>query len=137
LARRTVDARPTVDLCVEALRGLKGEDILIMDLRGLTDVADYFVLCTGNSDTHVKALADAVAERLEREGGGIWGSEGYETRNWVLVDAVDVVIHLFQRPAREFYRLEKLWGDARLEAIPDQEAGAFPPGRLSRAMEVT
>ena len=114
-------ARQTVDLTVEALKSLKGEDILVMDLRGVTDMVDYFVLCTGNSGTHVKALADAVADHLEEEGLGVWGVEGYETRTWVLVDAVDVVVHVFQQETREFYRLEKLWGDARMETIPDEQ----------------
>ena len=119
---KKIAAQQVVDLSVEALKALKGEDIRVMDLRGLTDVVDYFVLCTGNSDTHVKALADAVADRLEQDDAGVWGVEGYETRNWVLVDAVDVVIHVFQQETREFYRLEKLWGDARMEAIPEEDA---------------
>ncbi|MBI2951676.1 ribosome silencing factor [bacterium] len=125
------DARRVVDLTVEALRSRKGEDILVMDLRGVTDLVDYFVLCTGNSDTQVKALADAVVEALERDGTGPWHVEGYEGRKWVLVDAVDVAVHVFQGPVREFYRLERLWGDARMEMIPD-EAETVESGQASQ-----
>lgn len=129
------DARRVVDLTVEALRSRKGEDILVMDLRGLTDIVDYFVLCTGSSDTQVKALADAVVEALERDGPGPWHVEGYEGRKWVLVDAVDVAVHVFQRSVREFYRLERLWGDARVEMIPEETVEV---GRASQMLsEVT
>jgi len=119
LKQQKKDVRPVVDLAVEALKSRKGEDILVMDLRGVTDIVDYFVLCTGNSDTQVKALADAVVEALEQDGAGPWYVEGYEGRKWVLVDAVDVVVHIFQQSVREFYRLERLWGDARMEMIPE------------------
>ena len=123
--------RRVVDLTVEALKSRRGEDILVMDLREQTDVVDYFVLCTGNSDTQVKALADAVVEAMEQDGSGPWHVEGYEGRKWVLVDAVDVAVHVFQRAVREFYRLERLWGDARMEMIPD-ETEAVASGRVSQ-----
>ena len=105
-----------------------------MDLRELTDVVDYFVLCTGNSDTHVKALADAVEETLKKRDVKPWGIEGYEGRKWVLVDAVDVAVHVFQRSAREFYRLDRLWGDAKMEMISD-EAEAVRSGQESLITE--
>jgi ribosome-associated protein len=120
-----------VDLAVEALKSRKGEEILVMDLRELTDVVDYFVLCTGNSDPHVRALADAVTDTLEERDVKPWGVEGYEGRKWVLVDAVDVVIHIFQKEAREFYRLERLWGDARMEMISD-EGEIVEPGKMAQ-----
>jgi ribosome-associated protein len=125
-----------VDLVVEALKSRKGEEILVMDLRGVTDVVDYFVLCTGNSDTQVKALADAVVEALEKDGPGPWHVEGYEGQKWILVDAVDVVVHVFQQATREFYRLERLWGDARMEAVPDEAGpGAVEAGQKSLMTE--
>ena len=119
---RETDVRSIVDLSVEALKSKKGEDILVMDLRGLTDIVDYFVLATGNSDTQVKALADAVLERLETEGLRPWHVEGYESRKWVLVDAVDVVVHVFVKSAREFYRLDRLWGDAKMDWVQEEDA---------------
>lgn len=135
MRRQKIDARRVVDLSVEALKSRKGEDVLVMDLRGLTDVVDYFVLCTGNSDTQVRALADAVVETLEQDGLGPWHVEGYEGRKWVLVDAVDVAVHIFQRSVREFYRLERLWGDAKMEMIPDE--AMVEAGQVSQAAEVT
>ena len=115
------DPRSVVDLSLEALKSTKGEDIIVLDLRGLTDVADYFIICTGNSDTHVKALAENLIEALEKESDRPWHVEGYESRKWVLVDSVDVVTHIFQTSVREFYRLERLWGDAKMEIIADEE----------------
>ncbi|NKO01022.1 ribosome silencing factor, partial [Weissella cibaria] len=83
-------------------------------------VADYFVLCTGDSDLQIKAIADAVEERIReacRERP--WHREGYEHRQWVLIDYVDLVVHIFNPEKRLFYDLERLWGDAPAERVPD------------------
>jgi len=113
--------REIVDLSVEFLLSKRGEDILIMGLEGLTDTADYFVLCTGNSDTQVKALADAVLEGMKQRENRPWYVEGYDAQRWILVDFVDVVVHIFLRDVRTFYGLERLWGDAKLEWVQDEE----------------
>ena len=113
--------RRIVDCSVEFLLSKRGEEILIMDLEGLTDMSDYFVLCTGNSDTQVKALADAVMEGMKRSGNRPWHVEGYDARRWILIDFVDVVVHIFLRDVRAFYALERLWGDAKLEWVEDEE----------------
>lgn len=100
----------------------KGRDITILDLRGITDVADYFVLCSADSDTQVKAISDALVEGMKVQGHRPWHIEGYESLRWVLVDFVDVVVHVFQQEPRAFYGLERLWGDAPKIAIGEHEA---------------
>ena len=91
----------------------------MLDLRKIADFTDYFLVCTGNSDTHVRAVADAVIEGMKKGGHRPWHVEGYETRKWVLIDFVDVVVHIFQSDTRSFYGLERLWGDAPSERIEE------------------
>jgi len=96
---------------------------MILDLRGLTAACDYFVLADGLSDVHVKALAEHVEVELKKAEIRPWHVEGRENRRWILMDYVDVVVHLFHREAREFYRLESLWSDApREEFTSDGES---------------
>lgn len=97
----------------------KAHDILILDLRKLTSATDRFVLCTGDSETQVKAIADHVAGKLAEEGAEAWHVEGQEGRRWVLLDYVDVVIHVFYSETRDFYSLETLWGDAPAVRVDD------------------
>lgn len=97
----------------------KASDVLLMDLRRLTSMTDFFVVCSTDSDTQVKAIADAVVEGLEKEGIKVWHNEGVSQLRWVLLDYVDVVVHIFQKRIREFYNLEKLWGDAKFEGVED------------------
>ena len=106
---------------IEHLQSYKGEDVVVIDLREIADFVDYFIICTGTSDVHVRALADAVIEGLKAEGQRPWQVEGYDTRKWVLIDFIDVVVHIFQPEARMFYGLERLWGDAPMEHIEDDE----------------
>lgn len=94
----------------------KAEDIVLMDLRDVTNFADYFVLCTATSDVQLRAVADAVRDGLADQGHKAWHSEGYEARSWVLLDYVHVVVHVFLPDTRAYYALEKLWGDAPVEA---------------------
>lgn len=99
----------------------KARNVLIMDLKGLSDIADYFVVCTGDTDTHVKAISDWVDDEMRRSGNAPWKSEGTQKSLWVLHDFVDVVVHVFQPAVREFYSLERLWGDAKIETVVDTE----------------
>lgn len=105
--------------CVAQLLSRKAEDIAVIDLRKTADFVDYFILCTGTSDVHVRALADAVIEGLKAEGQRPYHVEGYEMRQWVLIDFVDVIVHIFQAESRRFYGLERLWGDAPVERVED------------------
>lgn len=97
----------------------KASNVLVMDLRRLTSMTDFFVVCSADSDKQVKAVADAVVDGLEEEGIRIWHNEGVSQLRWVLLDYVDVVVHIFQRQVRGFYNLERLWGDAKSERIED------------------
>ena len=99
----------------------KAENVITMDLRGLTTSCDFFVICDGTSDVHVKAIADAVLEGLKGEGERAWHVEGADSRRWILLDYVDVVVHVFDRETRDYYQLERLWGDAKIETIEDEE----------------
>ena len=108
----------------------KAHDVTVMDLRKITDVSDFFVICSGDSDTQVRAIADAVADGTEEIGISPWHREGLSQRQWVLLDYVDVVVHIFHRDTRKFYALEKLWGDARVEVVEDSPTPA--PDRALR-----
>lgn len=97
----------------------KGFDVKILDLKDLATFTDYFVICSADSDTQVKAIADEIDDKLREEGIKCWHKEGYTALQWVLLDYVDVVVHVFRKEAREFYNLEKLWGDAPSWIVED------------------
>jgi ribosome-associated protein len=95
----------------------KGFDVKILKLKKISSVCDYFVICSGSVDVHVKAIADAVEDGLRERGIRPWHREGEIGANWMLLDYFDVVVHVFNEEARQFYALEKLWGDARTEIL--------------------
>lgn len=97
----------------------KGFNVLSIDLRNLVSFTDYFVVCSADSDTQVKAIADEVDKVLSDDGIKCWHKEGLKALSWVLLDYVDVVVHVFKKDSREFYNLEKLWGDAPSEKMKD------------------
>jgi len=94
-----------------------GFDISLMDLRKLSDVARYFLICSGSVDVHVKAIADNIIDGLKSKDVRVWHVEGYKNLQWILLDYVNVVIHIFQPEVRKYYSLEKLWGDAPIEKL--------------------
>lgn len=106
----------------------KANDVVILDLRGVSDMTDFFVIASGTSDTHVRALGEHVLEELKRDGAGTGGVahhvEGLTQGRWVLLDYVDFVVHLFHPTLRSFYQLERLWSDAALIPVESQGAGA-------------
>jgi ribosome-associated protein len=107
-----------VDRIVHHIVNKKGEDIVIIDVRSVTSVADYFIIATGNSGVHVRAIADEVREKLKRENSmAPWHVEGLEGQHWVLVDYVDIVVHIFDRKTREYYDIEKLYEDAESRRV--------------------
>ena len=119
----------------------KADDVVIMDLRKISPVADFFVICSADSDIQVKAIADAVEEGMERKGVALWHRETGSLK-WFVLDYVDVVLHVFHKSTRSYYNLEKLWGDARIKHMSDDRhpvasraprqpraAGARPPAR--------
>ncbi|MGD1889798.1 MAG: ribosome silencing factor [Cyclobacteriaceae bacterium] len=107
------------DLIVFGMQEKKAEDIVILDLRKVkTAVADFFVICSGNSDTQLDAIADSVEKEVKQRSGDYpWHREGKENREWILLDYVSVVAHIFKRDRREFYALEELWGDAKITSV--------------------
>ncbi len=113
----------------------KATDVLLMDLRGLTSMADYFVVCSADSDIQVKSIADAVVEGMEKKGTRPWHIES-GSANWILLDYVDVVLHVFHKNTRPFYNLEKLWGDAVIERVTDEpgtNSGGARPAKKTPA----
>ena len=97
----------------------KGFNVLTVDLSKLVSFTDYFVICSADSDTQVKAISDQLDKVLSEEGLKCWHKEGLKALSWVLMDYVDVVVHIFKKDAREFYNLEKLWGDAPTKKMID------------------
>ena len=97
----------------------KASDVIIMDLKGITTMTDYFVICSGDSDKQVNAIADAIKDGLEEEKIKPWHTEGMKSGTWVLMDFVDVVLHVFYKDTREFFNLEDLWGDAEIKEIKE------------------
>ena len=104
-----MDSKKLAKTAEQALDGMKGESIKIIDVQKLTQITDYMVIATGRSSTHVKALANEVVEKVEEAGGKIVGVEGKVQSEWVLVDAGDVVVHVMVAPVRALYNLEDLW----------------------------
>lgn len=102
-----------VSVVTNAMDDKKAINILTLGLQGISLIADYFVICHGNSDVQVKAITDEVRKKLEENGVTIRGIEGLSTARWVLIDMGDVVAHIFHRDDREFYNIERLWSDAK------------------------
>ena len=106
-----------VDEIVELIKDKKGFDITVLNLKNLSAVADYFIICSGDVDVHVKAISDEIDKKLRKDGIKCHNKEGYNALNWVLLDYFDVVVHVFKKDARTYYNLEKLWGDAEITEI--------------------
>ncbi len=99
----------------------KAYDVVMLDVRKLTGTADFFVVCSADSDIQVRAVAAAVEEGNENLGSAVWHTEGIQASTWVILDYVDVVVHVFHREARAYYNLERLWGDAKMTHVEDNE----------------
>jgi ribosome-associated protein len=90
----------------------KAEDILVLNLKGFSPITDYFVICTGTSDRQMRAVADEICGAGRRMGQPVWHTEGMEAADWILLDFVDVVVHIFDLSHRRYYDLELIWGEA-------------------------
>jgi ribosome-associated protein len=101
----------------------KAENVISMDLRGLTTTCDFFVICHGTSGIQVAAIANAIKDGLTEEGEKPWHIEGAGGKRWILLDCVDVVVHVFDVPTRDYYQLERLWGDAKFQSFEDASPG--------------
>jgi len=104
---------------VEGMLAMKATDVVVMDLREVKNaVADFFVLCSGNSDTQIDSISDSIEEQVFKlSNQNPWKREGRENKEWILIDYVDVVAHVFNKHKRSFYGLEELWGDAKVTHI--------------------
>jgi len=105
--------------CTRALLDRKAYDLVVLETGKVSSIADYFVICSGRSDTQVQALADAVEEQLAQKGVRPLAVEGFPHGQWVLVDYGDVVVHIFYVPVRQFYDLERLWTRAPRVELPE------------------
>jgi ribosome-associated protein len=114
------NALETAQLCATGAESKKAFDILILDIRELTFIADYFVICSGSNTTQVSAIADSVGHTLARAGIHYSHLEGATDAHWVLMDYGDVVVHVFEEQTRTFYSLEKLWGEAPRIPVADR-----------------
>ena len=110
-------------MVAEFALGKKAEDVLLVDLRQLNPVADFFVICSGASDVHVKAICDGVRDGMTDDPRHVkpWHVEGYPDADWILLDYIDVVVHVFCQKTRDYYALERLWGDAPTQTISAEE----------------
>jgi len=117
-------------LCAEAAIDRKASDLVVLDIGPLSSVADYFVICSGRSDTQVQAIADAIERRMRDAGHRPLSVEGREHGQWILMDYADVVVHVFYTPVRAFYDLERLWSRARRATLPDALAASVEAERI-------
>lgn len=118
---KEAEAKILVDTIVEAIQDIKGKDIVILDLTHLENsVTEYFIVCSGDSNTQVDGIASSVVRKTrETLKEKPWHKEGLNNSEWVLLDYVNIVVHIFYRDIREFYNLEDLWADAKRTDIPN------------------
>ncbi|MDQ1912871.1 ribosome silencing factor [Paenibacillus sp. GD4] len=110
----TITPEQLMTLAVDAAEDKKAMNLVTLNLRGISLIADYFVICHGNSETQVQAIATEIRKKAEEQGVRIRGMEGMDTARWVLLDMGDVVVHVFHRDDREYYNIERLWSDAKV-----------------------
>ncbi|MFN4027484.1 MULTISPECIES: ribosome silencing factor [Flavobacterium] len=120
MTKKAVNTDVLLASIIKGIEEVKGNDIDILDLREIdTAVCDYFVICNGTSNTQVNAIVNSIQKLVSKElKDKPWHVEGTDNGEWVLMDYVDVVVHVFQKQIREFYNIEGLWGDAQITSIP-------------------
>lgn len=114
-----INSKQMVELAAKAASDKKAHEILIMDMRELSNVTDYFLIASANSTTQVQAIADNIDKELSKANIAPLRTEGYREARWVLIDFGDIVAHIFVEEDREFYNLERLWTDAPVQAYDD------------------
>ena len=118
LTARSNEVPEEIHRAAELALERKASDVVVLDLRGISTATDYFVIASGTSDVQVKAIADHVRDELKKDSVRPEHLEGLRGGRWVLMDYVDFVVHVFHPQAREFYQLERLWGDAPRWDVP-------------------
>ncbi|MBC8156212.1 MAG: ribosome silencing factor [Bacteroidetes bacterium] len=123
LGQNELTAEQLRNLVVKGMLEKKGMDVVVMDLRGVANaITDFFIICSGTSDTQIDAIASSVEEEVYKSSKtNPWHREGQQNREWILLDYVDVVAHVFKKERRAFYDLEQLWGDAEIQHIESEE----------------
>ncbi len=114
-----MEPKDLVYFIAELILQKKGTDVKIINLEGKTSVTDYFIICSASGTLQVKAIADHVLKETKNINERVWRDEGYTALTWVLLDYVDVVVHIFNEETRKFYNLEGLWGDAEVIDVPE------------------
>lgn len=109
----TISPEDLLQLVVDAADDKKAQNIVALNLQSISPVADYYVICHGNSDTQVQSITTEIRKKASDAGVLVRGIEGFDTARWVLIDLGDVVVHVFHREEREFYNIERLWSDAK------------------------
>lgn len=119
MTKKIVNSDLLITEIIKGIEDVKGENISILDLRDIENtVCDYFIVCDGNSNTQVNAISGAIQKKVSKKlKDRPWHVEGENNAEWVLLDYVNIVVHVFQRHIREFYNLESLWGDAKITNI--------------------
>ena len=107
---------------VRAAEEKKAEDIVVLNMKGISLITDYFVICHGNSDRQVQAIASEIMDKVHEKGYHVNRTEGFEEGRWILLDLGDVVVHVFHRDERAYYNLERLWGDAPVVKIQGENS---------------
>lgn len=120
--KEAINSTKLGDLVAQGMLEKKASDVVVMDLREIKNaVADYFILCSGNSDTQIDAIADSIEEFVHKNANqNPWKREGKTNKEWVIIDYVNVVAHVFKKDKRDFYGLEDLWGDAKTLKIEEK-----------------
>ena len=118
-ANKQANSTKLSELIVQGMLEKKAQDVVVMDLRKVGNaVADYFVLCSGGSDTQIDAISESIEEEVKKNSQeSPWHREGKDQREWILIDYVNVVAHVFNKDKRTFYGLEDLWGDAKIQRL--------------------
>jgi ribosome-associated protein len=119
-ARKPTHPKTLACRCAELALTKKAKDVVVLDIRKLTDMSDFFVVCHGDNDTQVRAIADAILDGTTELGMKPYRTEGWQGLQWVILDFVEVVVHVFYRETREFYKIERLWADAKVEKVVDE-----------------
>ena len=110
-----MEIKEYVSLAKEAIEDKKGIDIKILNIQGLSPIADYFIIATGTNENQLHAICDEIYDKLAKAGVHPKQTEGYQSGNWILIDYGDFIVHLFKPDSREFYNLERIWKDAKEE----------------------
>ena len=122
MAKKTNNNDNLLTNIIKGIEEVKGNDIDILDLRAIDNAArDYFIICNGNSNTQVSAIVNSIQKTVSKEiKDKPWHVEGMENAEWVLMDYVNIVVHVFQKHIREYYNIESLWGDAKITTIENK-----------------